>query len=293
MFKKILVPLDGSENAEGALPWLKHYTRAEKAQVVLLRVVPTLYPGDGRIAAEERQNALDYMQGIGRQLNYSGTPARIIVRIGTPAASIVRVAQLTEADAIIMTTRGGSPVKRWLMGGVTEQVMRMSHVPVLVVHRTTAQPQFRRVTRILVPLDGSELAESILPWAENLAKFHRARLIFFHAYAEGIKGWRRKYEDAFDALRVRIVRLCQELRARGVKAQFRVRNGDSATTVLNAASRADLVAMATHGFGGFKRWTFGSVAEKVIHGSPVPVFIYKTPYRARVRAEKPELVGVS
>jgi nucleotide-binding universal stress UspA family protein len=73
-----------------------------------------------------------------------------------------------------------------------------------------------------------------------------------------------------------MVRLCQQLRKSGIKARFAVRTGDAAERILRFAGKNDLVVTTTHGEGGFKRWIFGSVAEKLIHEARFPVLVYKT-----------------
>ena len=163
MFKKILVPLDGSENAERAIPWVKRYASPSKAQVVLTRSISRDPVDDGPPVELERQEAKDYLLRWERELNYAGIPAKMVVREGPPALSTVREAMEEGCDLIVMTTRGKSRLGRWRVGGVTAQVMRLSKIPVLVVRSQTALRRQAHVRKIVVPLDGSATAESILP----------------------------------------------------------------------------------------------------------------------------------
>lgn len=282
MFKKILVPLDGSENSERAVPWAKRYARSAHAQVILIRCVAPGHP-------EEVEEARRYLQGWEREFNFAGIPAKFAVRWGPPAVVIVRAATLRQVDVIIMATRGGSLVQRWLIGGVTEQVMRMSPKPVLVVRSQMALPKQGRVSRILVPVDGSAIAESVIPSVERLARFHRARIEFVHVQGES-ESKSVATARTFDEFKRRMARACQGLRERGVKTAFQVGRGDPALEILRLSRRADLVAMTTHGYGGFKRWIFGSVAEKVIHDAGVPVLVYKGPVR---RAQRVSLASAA
>lgn len=175
-------------------------------------------------------------------------------------------------------------MKRWLIGGVTEQVLRMSPIPVLTVRSQTPLPHQARVRRIIMPVDGSRLAEAPLPWAKRLAKFLRAKLILLHVYPVGPAGLRTANQDNFEALRRRLVPRLAELHAEGVKAAFKVQRGDPAERILIYPDRYDLILTTTHGFGGFKRWVFGSVAEKLIHASDVPVVVWKTPAQVKGKA---------
>jgi nucleotide-binding universal stress UspA family protein len=167
-------------------------------------------------------------------------------------------------------------VKRWAVGGVTEQVIRLSPLPVLPLRTETRAPRNNHVRRVVVPVDGSKFAEMALPWAIGLAKMLKARLVFLHVYPSGAGGLSARSEENFEALRLRMVRQTRLLEKQGVKARFTVRSGDAADRVLKFCGKNDLVITTTHGAGGFKRWIFGSVAEKLIHEARIPVLVYKT-----------------
>lgn len=273
MFKKILVPLDGSENAERALPWVKRYAGPAKALAVLVRVVHREAPYDGPPKEVERQEAADYLLRMERELNYAGVPTKMLIQEGSGPLEIARAAKDENCDLVVMTTRGKSRIGRWRVGGTTAQVTRMSHVPVLVVRHRTPLHKQAHVRRIVVPLDGSATAEAILPWAESLAKRHKAGLLLLHVIGRDT----REEEARAEALRARSGRLARELRRRGLRATVRVERGDPAGEILRTAGLEDLIAMTTHGYGGFKRWIFGSVAERVCQTSTVPVFVYRGP----------------
>jgi nucleotide-binding universal stress UspA family protein len=136
MLKKILLALDGSENAERALWWVVQYAGREKSQVVLFRAVDTTYL-EPEFIPSELKSAENYLQRMETEINYAGIPTKMVVRQGKPAQAIVKTAMDERCDLILMTTRGGSTVKRWAIGGVTEQVMRMSPIPVLPVQSRT------------------------------------------------------------------------------------------------------------------------------------------------------------
>jgi nucleotide-binding universal stress UspA family protein len=275
MLKKILVAMDGSENAERALWWVEKYAAREKAQVVLFRAVdPAEF--DPEFLSSSLAEARDYLLRMEKEINYAGLPCKTVVRQGSPAKEIVKAALDERCDLILMTTRGGSKVKRWAIGGVTEKVLRMSPIPVLPVQSRTHAARNDHLRRIVVPVDGSKLAEAATEWAVKLAKMMKSQLAFVHVYPTGPKGRGKQVEDNFDALRERMVRFCQLLKKQGVRATFRVRTGDAADRILGFAGRNDLILTTTHGHGGFKRWVFGSVAEKLIHEAQVPVLVFKT-----------------
>lgn len=283
MLKKILLALDGSENAERALWWVVQYAAREKAQVVLFRAVETatLEP---EFIPSRTKDARNYLQRMETEINYAGLPSKVVVRQGRAAEAIVKAAIDEQCDLILMSTRGGSKVKRWAMGGVTEKVMRLSPIPVLPVQSHTHPAKNNHIRRVIMPVDGSKLAEAAMLWAVGLARMLKARLEFLHVYPSGPRGMGNHAEETFEALRKRMIRTTQLLKREGVKAEFRVRSGDAADRILGFAKKDDMIVTTTHGEGGFKRWIFGSVAEKLIHEARIPVLVYKTFTQAKVKA---------
>jgi len=269
MLTKLLLTLDGSENAEKAVPWVLQFAAREKAQVVLLQVLPAKSDRDGW--ARERIGARDYLMRIERELNYHGIPTKLLVRRGNAAREIVDAANDQGCDLIVMSTRGGSKVKRWAIGGVTEQVLRMSRVPVLPVWSALARPSHGHVRRLIVPLDGSKHAEAVISWSIRLAHLLKSKLVFLHVRSRSMEA------PSFDAFRERVLSICRRLRKEGLKAEFSLQTGDPAERILMFADRNDLILTTTHGFGGMKRWVFGSVAEKLVHAGTSPILVYKQP----------------
>lgn len=141
MYKKILVPLDGSPLAEAVLPHAQALAKSEGAELVLLRVA--VDPGaefafaDPALAAsivqdmEEESKA--YMAGIAAQMQSAGYQAVTMMREGPIAETILAVADETQADVIAMSTHGRSGLSRWLMGSIADRVVKHSHVPVMVI----------------------------------------------------------------------------------------------------------------------------------------------------------------
>ncbi len=275
MLKKILLALDGSENAERALPWAKRLSSRDKAMVALIQVVPMdASPG---VLERDCEAAREYLQKVERELNYAGVPTKVLVRKGIAAHVIPQVAEREGCDLILMTTRGGSPVQRWAIGGVTEQVMRRSSVPVLPVRSQMPLPKQGHVRRLVIPLDGSMLAEKGLLWGARLAQLLKAKMLFVHVMPPGKLKAGSIADRNFQELSRRIRRVCELLKKTGVSARLALQRGDAADRIVQVADRNDLILTTTHGRGGWKRWVFGSVAEKLIHHSAVPVLVYKTP----------------
>lgn len=291
MFKKILIPLDGSRNAERAIEWLEHYSKVADAEAVLVRVVEGAFQphmGSGGLAAQLlRREAREYLDGWESRLRKRGVAVTTLLAAGAVAVAILRAAEVEGCDLIVMTTQGGSKVARWLVGGTTERVMRRAAIPVLIAQSHVSLPEQARVKKILVPLDGSPLAEAILPWAEALARFHQGEVTFFHVKPAEGEFVSTRYRRTLEELSARMEKTCGEWAARGIAASFRLEEGDAADEILKIANKHfDLIATTTNGFGGLSRWVLGSVAEKVLHHAEVPVFVYKAPVAGAKRREK-------
>ena len=168
MFKKLLVPLDGSELAEGILPYVTQLANESGSPIVLVSVVD---------AADRTETAAfilkRYLEDVEDRLAAQEVEAESVVTVGRPAEQILRVAEREECDLIAMATHGRSAIGRGIFGSVTDKVMRASRLPTLAVAPERAardgQPGVA-VSTIVVPLDGSDLAETALPYAEELAR---------------------------------------------------------------------------------------------------------------------------
>lgn len=142
MYKKILVPLDGTPLAEAVLPHAQALAKSEGAEIVLLRVAVTPDPnfyhrdeGEGRLITDQiEEEALDYMKTEVAKLENEGTKVTAITRDGTIPDTILEVAEETHADVIAMSTHGRIGIQRLLQGSVADEVVHASHIPVMLIH---------------------------------------------------------------------------------------------------------------------------------------------------------------
>lgn len=142
MYKKILVPLDGSELAEAVLPHAKALAKAENAEIVILRVpnIPTAeyFALDPVVASSIRENireeALTYVNEKVDALKKDHIKATGLTKEGSVPDTILEVAEETQADMIAMSTHGRTGVKRWLMGSVADKIVHHTHIPVMLIH---------------------------------------------------------------------------------------------------------------------------------------------------------------
>jgi len=141
MYKRILLPLDGSPLAEQALPHAIAQAECFGAQLVLLRVVEPILPTETVVPAEairrteERAKALsqEYLERVAARVRERGIPVQTVTIEGFPRLQIVQFAETNRIDLIVICTRGRSGLSRWLMGSVADRVVRGANVPVLLV----------------------------------------------------------------------------------------------------------------------------------------------------------------
>lgn len=136
MFKRILVPVDGSPGSERAVPYALGMARSLDAEVVVCHVLTT--PLTANSASEERE-ASEYVGRLAERFRAAGLTVKMIVRRGDASLEIRKTASEWNADAIVMATRARQGVQRLVLGSVTEAVVRDANLPVLVVSARVAQ----------------------------------------------------------------------------------------------------------------------------------------------------------
>jgi nucleotide-binding universal stress UspA family protein len=289
MFNKILVPLDGSELAERALNPALSIAEMMGSAVTLLCVPefekivlgePAVY---GRDPAENSYNNLshrqadEYLGHICRSRRLPGVEIQPeIIDSEDVAGAIVDTAAAKNIDLIVMSTHGYSGLTRWVLGSVTERVVRHAPCPVLVVRN--GEP----IQRILVPLDGSELAEQALAPALALGKALNGQLFLLrvetwtevdpataHQLDQVEKGLgERLYASFEDEAEAYLYDVVQKLSEKELVIRKAVTTGQPASEIIQFAEdrQIDLIVMATHGRTGLSRWMYGSVTEKTLRG---------------------------
>lgn len=288
LLERILVPLDGSPTAEAILPQLHRLLRARGSEVVLHRSVSLLaaglgvYPASGldadRLLQDLEAEATAYLARVAAGILEEGARVRQIVRVGTPAESILAVAAKEKATLVAMSTHGRSGLSRWILGSVAEKVLRASTVPLLLVRSYTrsasgedvpAALEELPIRRILVPIDLSELSLALAPEVTELAETFGARVEVLHVReAPGHDGGEGRHVLA-DAVRV--------FETRGEPVVPLLRHGEPAAAILETCRdrSIDLLAMTTHGRSGIARWTIGSVTDKVLRTSGLPMLVFR------------------
>jgi nucleotide-binding universal stress UspA family protein len=299
VYTKVVVPLDGSKTAENALPIARSFARALHIPVELLAVIDVAHMARQisadqastlRTLSQDRARYYEqYLAGVGK--NFPGDSVRHTVLNGAPAEIIIDTAAKDARTLIAMATHGRSGVDRWLLGSIAEKVIRGASNHVLLVRASETSPHWDMpsVKTIIVPLDGSKLAEEALPAAQVLANRLQATTILLGVYAGPYSGgsgdsfFSSRQVEAFIAeLRAEslsyLERKTEELKRNGFdNVSLTAREGLAPDEIIRFAAETpdSLVAMCTHGRSGVQRWVLGSVTEAVVRHSDRPVLVIR------------------
>ena len=296
--RSILVPLDGSSLAEEALPIAQAIAERARCKLKLVLVHEPLIlmePGPAYTKVELAMLKADreYLKSVTARLRERlGKSVSSAVVRGLPVAqTLATYIRELGPDLVVMTTHGRGGIRRAWLGSVTDQLIRSAEIPVLVVRpgeAGVAKPG-APLSEILVPLDGSPLAEAVLEPAMELARLWDAEialvqvvepvilvsgepLSFPSAYADQINAIRR------DSAQDYISDVAERVRGSGLRCTGVAVIGVAVPeTLINLAApeRVSLLAVATHGRGGPKRALLGSVADKLIRAGSVPVLVVR------------------
>ena len=293
--QNILVPLDGSPLAEAALPFATAIGGRAGANLTLVRaaVYRALFTD---LAAEQVRvirTGEDYLARTAMELRAKGVPVYTRVPLGgSPAEWIVEETELVDADLVVMATHDREGLDRWVHGSVAEGVIHGSRVPVMLIKGTAKTQLAQRFEAheptLVVPLDGSELADAALPAASELAAALGARVVLVAVVpgpgqlVAGRGGAVATYDGADHAALEAEAWAYLESRAGRIKdvagVDTVVCRGAAAAEISATAERyaAAAVVMTTHGRTGMVRSMFGSVAGGVIHATTVPVVVIRS-----------------
>ena len=299
MFTRILIPLDGSKTAEKVLPYARFFAGALKLPVELLGVVDIVEMATHITAArashldsvieDSVRHSQEYLRGVTG--TFPGANPKCTVEKGKPEQLIIETAAADQGTLITMATHGRSGIDRWLLGSIAEKVLRGTTNPLLLV-RATEEVEAESVVSlksIVVPLDGSELAEGVLPTIAELAKTLKVAVVLFRAYNipssayAGDEGYYAiNYDEMLTAMRDEALEYLQKktdaVKKMGIANVSSVaKEGFAADEIISLSRQSpdNLIAMSTHGRSGVKRWVLGSVTETIVRHSADPVLVIR------------------
>ncbi len=317
MFKRILVPLDGSTRAESAVPVAARIAQASGGSVILLQVaaIPIEIEPEKKPQEVYSQTAFDkgvadtrgYLEGVAKSDVLAGVKTETAAVTGAIAPSILSAIQSLHADLVVMCSHGYTGFKRWALGSVAHKLVPHSPVPVLVLRDGGAVPTtaVQKPMSAFVPLDGSPLSETALEPAAQLVTalapsaqkaIHLVRVVDIPSgygkfrstvdanFEAGVRAEaKHEYETYLEAVAKRFTEGDFAKYNLSVTTSVPI-DLDVAEAIVQAAEQAegteltgyDLIVMATHGRGGVQRWMLGSVAERVLHTTRVPLMVVHT-----------------
>lgn len=303
VFKRILVPLDGSALAEQALAPAIKIAQHVKGELIVMRVpvymdtrvqtavaydmapIAAMWPQESITSVYEE--AEEYLAHVVERRKPADLPMRALVVDGDRAGAIVDTAVSEQVDLIVMSTHGRTGLSRWVFGSVTERVLRGADCAALIVR--SPQP----LRHILVTLDGSRLSEQALAPALTLARAFESKVTLLRVSEPmeinpetieqiGQAEWGLGEQLSSEPLRNEenyLQNLAAAQQRSGLEVQTAVVSGPVAAAILDfsEAQHADLIAMSTHGRSGLRRWVYGSITEKVLRGARCAMLVIRPP----------------
>jgi nucleotide-binding universal stress UspA family protein len=297
MYKKMLVLLDGSELAEVVFTYARELSARLKIKPELLHVCAQ---------ADQMPMCRAYIENMAEKLrksiesNKTGTRTgekEIVVKgtavVGYPADEILKYADECKADIIMLSTHGSSGIRRWGLGSVADKVIHETKVPIwLVPSQLREEIIFDKMPRrsILIPLDGSKLAEAVIPYVEDLIKQRgkEIEIILVNVARKSpvpaaISIGEKRFAGE-DFARMKTIGedymhdIAEKLRQKGHKVQIEQLIGDPAEEIGRFAAKSQplVIAMSTHDRTGFDQIIFSSVAEKTLRRiQKTPLFLIR------------------
>jgi nucleotide-binding universal stress UspA family protein len=298
MYTKILVPLDGSAIAEQVLPHACSLAGTLSLPVELLHAVDPQTietftdPRHGRyvdmVEADFKEKGLDYLKKFEDSFPKA---SKIVcsVEIGKPADVIVAKAAAQPATLITMSTHGRSGIQRWLLGSVAEKVLQMTTNHLLLVRGDKENKTVRSSLKtVVVPLDGSSLAEKALPCVREIAKKMDLEVLLLRVYAVPVMAFTGEdyyapnlemiLQEAKDEAKRYLEQKVNQLKREGLqRVSSRLLEGEIANQIIDFARKTpdNLIAMCSHGRSGIGRLVLGSVTSRVVRYSGDPVLVVR------------------
>jgi nucleotide-binding universal stress UspA family protein len=294
MFKRILVPLDGSSLAECVLPHISAMAKSVQVEVTLLRVLDpsdaavqpiSVDPLEWQIRKAEAEN---YLREISLKLSQTGLPCEIVTLEGKAAEAVIDYANEKGIDLIILSSHGQSGISGWNVSSVVQKIIYRVRTSIMIVR--AYQPVVEEVgtlsyKRVIAPLDGSSRAEFALPVISRLSRAHNAEVVIIHIVRQ--PEMPRKTpptQEDIDLLNKLIEKNHQEaekyltdLSTRvDVDIQTRLLVSDKVISALHSQvekDMGDLVVFCAHGYSGETRWPYGSVVISFIAYGQTPLLV--------------------
>ena len=284
--RRILFPTDFSDGAANAFSQAVYLANRHNAELHILNVAEPGTGGESENTLPVSPDTLKDWLGASTDLAETLDTLSIVqrqVESDTPPERLVAYAEDQDVDLVVMGTHGRRGMRRMLLGSVTEEVVRRAPCPVFTIQTDVVEAPDQAVRRILVPVDFSEAAEMAVHHATEIAQTYGAEVHLLHVVEEVVYPSAYGIEPALfpkDEVVMRVEKTLGEIAQEDIgyeRVQVASTIGYAPMTILDYVqeNEIDLVVIATHGRSGLDRMLLGSVAERVIRQSPVPVFDVK------------------
>jgi nucleotide-binding universal stress UspA family protein len=279
MFKKILVPLDGSTMAEQVYPHVAGLAQAFDSELDLLSVCEPEETAPGQVCRLYLNAETEQLRALMKT-----TSVRINQKVveGNPTQQMLKYAVENGVDTIMLTSHGSSGIKPWSLGSTVNKLLHTASVPMIVVRATeSADASASSVfSRILVPLDGSEASSTILPVLKRLAGRLPVEITLLQVIEKGHKvhtvgGLNYiPYKDLDLETRSKAVKKYLAGAAAGfagtlAETKTVIRLGDPAEEILKQAAEMEtsMIALASHVHSALEAWFYGSTVHKIVQSA--------------------------
>jgi nucleotide-binding universal stress UspA family protein len=294
MLNRILLPMDRSPLAECVLPHAVAAARAFESQMMLVHVMDLPQRANWRRAVDpinwriRKAEAEGYLGELTTRLQKAGLPAEMQILEGPAAERIVEFASKHNVSLIVLSSHGQSGLSGWNVSSVVQKIILRARTSIVIVRAyqpTSTDVMGLRYNRILLPLDGSQRAESVLPMASSLARAHEAQIVLAHVVRRPEMPRRTPPtgEDVeladrlVDRNRIEAVQYLDQLRSRLPReTQAHVLVSDHVAVTLHEfidQEKIDLVLLTAHGYSALTRWPYGSTVSSFISYGTTPLLI--------------------
>ncbi len=265
MIKRIVIALDGSPIAEKAIPWAR--LLAPQAQLTLLQVID---PTESDFPDEFVPKAGEYLRATAKEF---APQAETRVEVGSVVSTLLNTSEKLGADLIAATTYGGISPKLSPPGSITIRLVHALTTPMLIVPPDAPVPA--KIKNVVTPLDGSKFAESILGMSVQVAQAHEAAIHLIHVIEKPTKLVERPLPWLMETAEALMGKIARRLEQEKVRVISHVAEGRPVEGILGFSKQhhADLMVMSAHGYGAVQRALFGTIADRLVRRSPMPILV--------------------
>jgi len=309
MYKKILVPLDGSKRAEAILPHVENLAKHDEANVVFMRVIEPATRSailnleqDSEVAFKSQKidTIKQYLTDWKDKFQEKGLSANILLLRGVAVEAILYAVEVTNADLVAMTSQGRTGLAQVFYGSVASGVLNRVNCPILLV-RPETKPSMETNKQILVPVDGSIRSEVVIPHVKEIARLYNAKITLVRIVRTGYQtkvfvdlekdlkdelvsdklfnklGQHQEIERVKEA-RKYLLDWQKKLQDQGFDVEVTLLYGRPIDSIIEIAEQinADLITMTSQGRTGLDQVFYGSVASGILNRSTRPLLLVRS-----------------